>query len=124
MKIIKILFILVLFSVTQSTYAQSIVSGSVTNDEGDPVFGATVSLKNTDNTFGVLTDRNGVFELNIPQGNYDFEVRYLGYASNQKSVNVNTTPLNLGAIVLVEAAENLQNVEVIGRARTDYNLEL
>ncbi len=121
MKLFKILFILLLFGLAGKVYAQVPVTGSVTDEQGDPIFGATVSLINVDNTFGVLTGGDGTFELNVPQGNYDFEVRFLGFASNQKSIDVSSSILELGTIVLIEAAENLQNVEVIGRARTDYN---
>lgn len=122
MKIIKNIYILLLFSFVGNIYAQTIVSGSVADEQGNPIFGATVSLTKQDNTIGVLTDAKGVFQLNVPQGIYEFEARFLGYATSQKSVDINSsTTLELGIIVLIEAAESLQNVEVIGRARTDYN---
>ncbi|UII76690.1 TonB-dependent receptor [Flagellimonas sp. HMM57] len=121
MRIIKNLFILLLFSFVVNIHAQE-VTGSVTDEQGSPIFGATVSIGNTDNMFGVLTDRNGAFQLNVPEGVYEFEVRFLGYASHQKSIDVSSsTVLDLGTVVLTETTESLQNVEVIGRARTDYN---
>ncbi|WP_396590894.1 TonB-dependent receptor domain-containing protein [Allomuricauda sp. R78024] len=122
MKIIKNIFILLLFSFVGNIYAQVEVTGSVADEQGNPIFGATVSLTKQDNTFGILTDAKGVFQLNVPQGTYELEARFLGYATSQKSVDINSsTTLELGIIVLIEAAESLQNVEVIGRARTDYN---
>lgn len=122
MKIIKYIFILSLFSFVGNIYAQVEVTGSVANEQGNPIFGATVSLANTDDMFGVLTDRDGAFQLNVPQGIYEFEVRFLGYAISQKSIDVNSlTTQELGTTVLIEATESLQNVEVIGRARIDYN---
>ena len=122
MKVIKILSILLFLSFTGITYAQVTVTGSVTDEEGAPVFGATVSLVNENGTFGALTDSDGNFQVNVRQGIYEFELRFLGYASNQQVINVNSTPtFDIGTIVMVEYTEALQNVEVIGRARTDYN---
>lgn len=122
MKIIKTLFILLLFSFTGNIYAQVTLAGKITDVKGEPFFGATVSLTNADNTFGVLTSVDGAFELNIPRGTYNFEVRFLGYATYKKSIDINSSAtLKLKTIVLIEATETLQNVEIIGRARTDYN---
>ncbi|MGB5818446.1 MAG: TonB-dependent siderophore receptor [Saonia sp.] len=122
MKIIKTLFIPLLFSFVGTVHAQVTVTGSVADEQGNPIFGATVSLTKEGNTSGVLTDARGAFQFYVPQGIYEFEVRFLGYAINQKSIDVNSsTTFELGTIVMAEAAEKLQNVEVIGRARTDYN---
>ncbi|WP_430908498.1 TonB-dependent siderophore receptor [Maribacter sp. 2-571] len=122
MKITPILFTLFLLMFVGAGYAQVAVSGSVADQRGAPVFGATVSLTNTDDAFGVLTDASGAYQLNVPPGSYAFEVRFLGYVSTKQAITVNAdTPLDMGKIELMEATENLQNVEVIGRARTDYN---
>ncbi|QLG47208.1 TonB-dependent receptor [Costertonia aggregata] len=105
-----------------SVNAQVAVSGSVVDEQNKPIFGATVALTNSENTFGVLTDGDGAFELNVPQGAYQFEVRYLGYVSQQRSIDIGSSnAFVLDTIVLIESIEKLQSVEVVGRARTDYN---
>jgi iron complex outermembrane receptor protein len=122
MKIIQILYTILFFSFIGNLSAQTTVTGTVTNEQDKPIFGATVSLKNNDKMVGVLTDARGAFELNVPQGTYNFEVRFLGYTSQEQTVNITSSnTVDLGSIVLVEATESLQNVEVVGRARTDYN---
>ncbi len=122
MKIIKTILTLLLFSLAGTLYAQVSVTGSVADEQNKTIFGATVSLSNAGNTYGVLTDKNGLFALNVPKGIYEFEVRFLGYAPIKKSVDLNSSDtLEMETIILIEASEKLQNVEVIGRARTDYN---
>lgn len=61
-----------------SVSAQS-VSGSVKDEAGTPLVGASVVVKGTQS--GVLTDGNGAFTVNIPQGADSLVFSYIGYAS-------------------------------------------
>ncbi|TJZ62153.1 SusC/RagA family TonB-linked outer membrane protein [Sphingobacterium olei] len=53
------------------------VSGKVVDQDGNPVVGATVLVKGTKT--GVKTDQNGVFRINLPEGNTIIVVSYVGY---------------------------------------------
>lgn len=118
----KLLFIAFFFSTIHALQAQVSVTGTVTDAQGSPIFGATASLKGADNTVGALTDASGSFALEVPPGTYTFELRFLGYASQRQSIDLNSgSTYEFGTLQMVESAEALQNVEVIGRARTDYN---
>jgi len=63
----KVLLGLLLVSVTFVAMAQNSVSGQVVEAEtGEPVIGATVVVKGTQN--GTVTDVDGNFTLNVPEG--------------------------------------------------------
>ena len=116
--ILKLL--LILFS--SSLMAQVNVSGTVLDNQNEPIIGATASLKNGGQVYGILTDDNGRFEFNVPQGNYNIELRYLGFKTYKLELDLNSVnSYDVGQIHLLEGTEQLQNVEVVGRPRTDYN---
>lgn len=103
-------------------WAQERVTGSVIDAQNEPIIGATITLKGAKGMFGKLTDSEGRFELSVPQGNYALEIRYLGFQSYRDNLEINAdASLDLGTLVLNEGTEQLQSVEVVGRARTDYN---
>ncbi len=122
MKLFKSLPFLLFLLCSCATFAQVQVTGTIVDAKNTPIIGATISLKNTANTFEKLTDNSGQFEINAPSGNYNFEVRYLGFQAYKNTIEVSEgTPLDIGTITLAEGTEQLQSVEVVGRARTDYN---
>jgi len=121
MNIFKSLSTLLLVLISCASFAQVQVTGTIVDNQDTPIIGATISLKNATNTFGKLTDDSGKFEINAPYGNYNLEVRYLGFQIYKQSIEIsNDTTLDIGTIQLEENTEQLQTVEVIGRARTDY----
>ena len=58
-----------------STPAQIPISGIVLNDQGQPIVGAIVKVH--DHTLGTITDFDGCFSLDIPQGS-TIDVMYIG----------------------------------------------
>ncbi len=65
--------------------AQYNINGSVQNENGDNVVGATVWLENTN--IGTITDGEGYFELNNLRSNlYELKIRFLGYAIHTEKV--------------------------------------
>lgn len=72
-------FLLVLsFLDLPSSYAQYVIKGRVVDAETfQPVEFATVFINNS--TFGDITDRNGIFEIPIPAGNYELVISFMGY---------------------------------------------
>ena len=83
------------------------VSGVVKDSQGAPIIGANVSVKGT--SMGTITDINGNYELDIPNGS-TISISYIGFltqeiASHDKSVL---------DIVLKEDAKSLDEVVVVG----------
>ncbi len=122
MKFIKLLPKLLFLLFSYTTFAQVQVTGTIVDPQNIPIPGATISLQNKTNTFGKLTDNSGQFEINAPSGTYTIEVRYLGFQPYKNTIEIgNSTTYDIGTIQLEEGTEQLQSVEIVGRARTDYN---
>jgi hypothetical protein len=84
------LFILVLFFLgVCQVHAQFLMKGKVLDAESlQPLEFATVFINNS--TFGDITDRNGAFQINVPAGNYELVISYLGYQTFSFPFNTNT----------------------------------
>ena len=87
-------------------YAQTRVSGSVKNENGEPVIGASVLAKGT--SVGIATDVNGVFTLNVPANASALVFSYIG---------MNTLELPVRPVMNVVLKSNeklLDEVVVVG----------
>ncbi len=86
------------------------VTGTVTDEAGEPLPGANVTIKGT--TSGTLTDVNGRFSLNIPGLQpVVLVVTYLGFG--QQEINVSASQTNISVRMTANASE-LDEVVVIG----------
>ena len=84
---------------------QAQIKGTVLEPTGDPAIGASILQVGTTN--GVITDFDGNFELNVPEG-AQLQISYMGFATQ-------TLPAKNGMIVnLVEDSHQLQEVVAIG----------
>ncbi len=91
-------------TVTQQTHT---VSGTVTDESGEPVIGANIVVKGQ--LGGVISDINGQFTIQASP-NSTLTVSYIGFMSEEIPVN-NRTVLR---IVLLESSETLNEVVVVG----------
>ena len=99
------LFLLCLFPL--GTMAQSIVKGTVNDEAGDPVIGATVKVQGSKE--GAITDFNGNFSVQAAS-NATLNVSYVGYVPQNIKVNGRSEI----TVVLKEDAQVLNDVVVIG----------
>ena len=99
------LFLLCLFPM--GALAQSLVKGTVNDEAGEPIIGATVKVQGT-NT-GAITDFNGNFQIQAAS-NATLNVSFVGYVPQSVKVAGKT---NI-AIVLKEDAQMLNDVVVVG----------
>ncbi len=116
--------LLMLFAFT-SAFAQISVNGKITDNEGQPIFGATIAYTNVDSktSGGTVSQENGTFNFELSNtGKYQLTISYIGAKSIrfEKSFD-QVKPYNIGVLVLQENVEQLQSVEVTGRLRKDYN---
>ena len=94
-------------ALTVGAAAQNLtVTGSVTDQEGYPLEGATVLVKGTG--IGVTVDPEGRYEISVP-GDAVLLASYLGYVSQEKPVRGEHT-VNF---ILMEDAEYLDDVIVV-----------
>ena len=86
---------------------QSIIQGSVVDDQGIPLSGANVLVKGTSR--GVVADFDGNFSIEASIGEI-LEVSYIG----MKTTTVTLTKLDNLAIILITDASSLDEVVVVG----------
>lgn len=86
-----------------------VVEGRVMADKKETLVGASVLLANTN--FGTITDVDGNYRIeNVPNGNYEIIVSYVGATTQTKTVEVNQN-LTIN-FQLEQTAQNLQEVIV------------
>ena len=107
--IVLILFFIVSNAFTQNSTA--LIRGSV-YEEGVPLPGATIMIKNTQ--IGAVTDFDGYFEIkNVKSGTYQLLITLIGYEVKSLSIEVPISgELNLGIINLKPSAESLNEVVI------------
>lgn len=84
------------------------LTGTVTGTDGEPLIGATVFEKGTQN--GVVTDVDGNFEINVHKPDATLAVSYVGY----DGISVKATPGKAMKITMRENSELLNEVVVVG----------
>ena len=99
------LFLLCLFPL--GAMAQSIVKGTVNDEAGEPIIGATVKVDGT--KVGAITDFNGNFTVNASSTS-TLTISYVGYETQKVKVNGRSDI----TIVLKEDATTLNDIVVVG----------
>lgn len=84
------------------------ISGTVTDENGQPLPGASIIIKGT--TTGTETDFDGKFSLEIPEGSNYIVVSFIGFKTVEIAIGEQTS-FN---IQLEEDAAQLDNVVVVG----------
>jgi TonB-linked SusC/RagA family outer membrane protein len=89
-------------------YAQETVRGKVTDSKNEPLIGVNVIVKGTRQ--GIVTNINGEFSLTTPNTNAILEFSYVGFETQNVSLN-GQTYIN---VVMSEDTELLEEVVVVG----------
>ncbi|MDE6378176.1 MAG: SusC/RagA family TonB-linked outer membrane protein, partial [Duncaniella sp.] len=96
----------------KTSYAfNTTVTGTVTDEEGDPLVGATVLLKGTH--YGVAADMDGRFSIYVQHTDPELEISYVGM--NPRTVRLTTE--NIGKplkVVLTTNASTMDEIVVTG----------
>ncbi len=85
------------------------VTGTVTDDKGEPLTGASVMLVNS--RTGCMADLDGNFSLQVPDGAAQLKVALIGYQTQTVKLSPTQTSVN---IVMKEDAQTLEETVVIG----------
>lgn len=111
---------LVAFFIAISAYSQGnqyLISGKVTDQSGQPLFGATVTINN--NSKATITNENGIYRLkNIAKGKHTVKTSYMGFKSAYKEINLLENNRNKEITLnftLAEKLETLQQVNIKGK---------
>lgn len=90
-------------------FAQSKITGVVKDSTGEPIIGASVTIKGAQGV-GAVTDIDGNFSLTVPSGKKQLLVSYIGFTPQTVDVNGKNT----FTIVLKEDNQTLNEVVVVG----------
>ncbi|OAV46075.1 mucoidy inhibitor MuiA family protein [Lewinella sp. 4G2] len=96
---------------SQASFGYRSVSGTVTDENGEPLIGASILV--TGSAIGTVTDFDGRYQLNLPEDATTLSVSYTGYASTVKSISG-----NLVNVRLEEDQMMLEEVVVVGYGST------
>lgn len=91
-----------------SIFAQSTVSGTVVDDNGMPIPGVNIAVKNT--TKGTTTDFDGNYSIVLENGE-TLSFSYVGYRTQEIVFDGSETSID---VAMVEDAEALSEVVVVG----------
>ncbi|MBQ7427420.1 MAG: TonB-dependent receptor [Prevotella sp.] len=83
------------------------ITGSVTDEKGEPLMGATVKVPNSQG--GSITDLDGNFEINVPKGTKQLTFSYIGF--KDQTVNVKG---NRVKVIMKEDINVMEELMVIG----------
>ncbi|MEL6274936.1 MAG: SusC/RagA family TonB-linked outer membrane protein, partial [Bacteroidota bacterium] len=108
MKRLSLVIALVFFAVSFIA-AQRTITGSISDNTGEPLIGASVLVKGT--TSGTVTDIDGAFSLGVPSDDAILVVSYTGFATQEVAVDPSQSSYS---IVLEENATQLNEVVVTG----------
>lgn len=92
-------------------HAQFTATGTITDEDDQPLVGATVLIKGT--TTGTVTDLDGNFTLEVEQNQATLVISYTGYGTQETTISSSTPIVNLR---LREDIANLEEVVVTGLA--------
>ncbi len=94
--------------------AQASITGQITDGADDsPLVGATVFVLGTNNAS--ITDLDGNFIIaNVPPGNYNLEISYIGYGTTVKNFDITEGKNTVETLSLEESGIGLESVVITG----------
>jgi TonB-linked SusC/RagA family outer membrane protein len=111
MEIKKLLLVLVLTFISTLLYAQKEIHGTITDSNGEPIIGATVSVLGT--KVVAITDLDGKYTIEAPAGSRELKINYIGFEDQIVKIN----DRSIIDAVLKESETSLNEVVAIGYAR-------
>lgn len=110
------MFFMVLFA-TSIALAQRTVYGNVTDENGEPLIGATVLVKGT--TVGTVTDLDGKYSVEVPDGANTIVYSYTGYETKEMELGASNV-VNVSLL----AGVSLADVVVVGYGEQSDRLKV
>ncbi|WP_245129048.1 TonB-dependent receptor [Mucilaginibacter straminoryzae] len=102
------------FDKIKSVFAAVDLHLKVVDEKGQPLPGATISLKGTAFEKGGISDTNGEFTFQrVPEGNYTLVVTMIGLSRFEKTIQVDANHKEISA-TLMQMSSSLSEVVVIG----------
>jgi iron complex outermembrane recepter protein len=104
-------YCLIFLGISSIANAQSVSGRVIDADIKEPIVGASVTVENS--TKKTITDLNGNFKIELPQGRYTLSIKFDGYESQQISVRIlASTDEKLADIAMKESAISTDDIAV------------
>src|SRR6056300_170187 len=103
-----LLVVSLMFVAFAGAIAQRTISGTVSDASGETLIGASILVKGT--STGTITDFDGTYSLEVPEGATTLVFSYTGYSSKEVEIGASNTI----DLVMEESAETLSEVVVTG----------
>jgi iron complex outermembrane receptor protein len=108
----KILITCAILLFTFTINAQNKISGTVTDQNNVPLYGASVFMPEMNK--GTATDENGRYELtNLPSGKFKIQFSFIGYSNVIESIELNNSSLTLN-ISLIFSIIGTEEIVITG----------
>ncbi len=82
-----------ILGLVQSVLGQQLVSGKITNEQGNPLAFATVYVQGTTN--GTTANSEGRYQLRLKQGTFQIIAQHIGYSQSVKPITIDQSTFNL-----------------------------
>ncbi|WP_343207133.1 TonB-dependent receptor [Arthrospiribacter ruber] len=116
MKKVLITFLSLFFLGQSEVFAQHQVKGSVFDENKEPLVGAVIQLKGEQNQYHAVAGLDGSFTIaNIKNGNYNFEISFIGFNTYNEKIESLNGPLRKD-IVMEPDSQVLGEVVIMGAA--------
>lgn len=117
MKKFSFLLLSLVLLLSANTYAQTVKGQVVDEANSQTIPGASVYIKGTNN--GTITDLDGNFELVVQEGLSTIVITSIGYVDFEENINVESSGLDMGEIILAADAIGLEEVKVFASFAVD-----
>ncbi len=108
------LFVIVMFLLgVQAAHAQFTATGTITDEAGEALIGATVQVKGT--VIGTTTDIDGSFSIQVSSNQATLVISYTGFTDQEVEVSAANPTAN---VTLASSVEQLSEVVVVGYGET------
>jgi len=104
----RVFLLFITLFATTLRFAQQTITGTVTDDTGEPIPGATILELNTSN--GVVTDIDGNFSISVSGSDAVLRISFLGFETQEISVGARSVI----DITLAQDLQELEEVVVVG----------
>ena len=111
----KNLFIVGFTFIFLSSFSQKRISGRVTDENNEPLEGASVYINNT--TIGISTNTNGEFVLNLNEGTHELIISYISYKTAR--FHFTTESFSKPLLFKLKPDDNLLNEVIIKKHKYD-----
>lgn len=110
----RIILLLILVCTGMSQLAAQVISGTITDENGEPLPGASVIIKEQP-TVGATSDFEGQYTLSgFKPGSFTLEFSFIGYETKQFPLEIAATGKRTVTVRLAESNSQLDEVVVVG----------